>query len=138
MTAWRPQAVVRKLSLSRNFSFLRSAAAPTGDDARSTSCTWNGQPPGFSRLRGKANGSVGGAKALIITPLHDLEKEPLVERVGVDLEEFAVAFAVVQNLVVAKRRHRRRVEIVFRLDIVIIVVRNFQEVRTPRPHIRDR
>jgi len=31
----------------------------------------------------------------------DFEEEPLIESVGVNLEEFAIALAIVQNLVVA-------------------------------------
>ena len=57
--------------------------------ARRGSGTRDGQEPGFPRLGGKANGGIGGAKTLIVAALHDLEEEPLVERVGIDLEELA-------------------------------------------------
>ena len=56
---------------------------------------------------------------------------------GVDLEEFAVAFAIVQDLVIAQCHHRRCIEIVFGFDILIIVVGNFEEIRAARAYVRD-
>src|SRR3984957_5267147 len=103
--------------------------------ACSTSRAWNSQRPRFTRLRREANRGVDGTKPLIIAALHDLEEKPFVEGVGGDLEDLAPAFAVVQNLVVAKGCHRCRVEIVFGLDIVVVVVRNLEEIRATRAHV---
>ena len=75
---------------------------------------------------------------MIVAALDDLEEEPLVEGVGVDLEEFALAFAVVEDLVVAKRCHGRGVEAVFGFDVVVVIVGDLQKVRTPRAHVGDR
>src|SRR5450432_1280440 len=57
--------------------------------------------PHFAGLGRQPDRGVGGAEAGIMAALHDLEEKPLIENVGVDLEKFAVAFAVVQDLVVA-------------------------------------
>src|SRR5438552_4918234 len=100
--------------------------------------TRHGHWTGFACLCGEADRGVGGAEPLIIAALDDLEEEPFVENVGVDLEEFAVAFAVVEYLVVAKGFHRRRVEIVFGFDVVVVIVWNSQEVRAACAHIRNR
>ena len=86
----------------------------------------------------EANGGIGSAEALVVTALDDFEEKPLIERVGVDLEEFALAFTVVQNLVVAKSRHRRRIEIVPGLDIVVLIVRNFEKICAARAHVGNR
>src|SRR5258708_38345546 len=80
------------------------------------------QRTSLPRLRGEADRRVGGTESLIIATLDDLEEKPLVEGVGVYLEEFAVAFAIVQNLVVAKGCHRRRIEIVSGFDIVVVII----------------
>src|ERR1700692_485830 len=95
------------------------------------------QRTGLPRLRGEADRRIGGAKSLIVAALDDLEEKPLVENVGVDLKEFAVALAVVQDLVVAKRRHRRRIELIFGFEIVVVIVGNFQEVRPSRARVRN-
>ena len=48
----------------------------------------------------------------------------------------AIAFAIVQNLVVAKGCHRRSIEIVFGFDVVVVVFGNLQELRAARTHVR--
>ncbi len=60
-----------------------------------------------ARLRGalrrdccrQPDAGVGGAENMIVPPLDDLEEEALVEDLGVDLEELAVALAVVEDVV---------------------------------------
>ena len=78
----------------------------------------------FTALRRQPDRGIGGAKAVIVPALDDLEEEALIEGVGVDLEEFAVAFAVVEDLVVAQRRHGRGVEAEFGFDVVVVIVGN--------------
>src|SRR5712672_2520824 len=106
--------------------------------ARPTSRTRNSQRPRFPRLGSEANGGIGSAEPLVVAALDDLEEKPLIERMRVDLEEFALAFAVVQNLVVAKGCHRCRIEIVFGLDIVVIIVRDFEEICAAGAHVGNR
>src|ERR1700730_4077632 len=89
----------------------------------------------FPGLRRKPDRGVSGTESLIAAPLHDLEKESFVEDVGIDLEEFAVAFTVVQNPIGPKIGHRPGIQIVAGLDVVIIVVGNFQEAGASRPHL---
>src|SRR3954465_13684505 len=98
----------------------------------------HGQRPRFTALRRQPDRGVGGAEPVIVAALHDLEEKPLVEGVGIDLEEFTLAFAVVQNLVVAQRSHGRGVEAVFGFDVVVVIVGNLQEVRAARAHVGDR
>src|ERR1700680_5295943 len=74
----------------------------------------------FPGLRRKSERGVSGTESLIAAPLHDLEKESFVENVGIDLEEFAVAFTVVQNPIGPKIGHRPGIQIVSGLDVVII------------------
>src|SRR5450631_810092 len=100
--------------------------------------TRNGQRSRFTRLGGEANCGIGSAEPLVVAALDDLEEKALIERMGVDLEEFAIAFAVVQNLVVAKGCHRWRIEIVFGLDIVVIIVRDFEEICAAGAHVGNR
>ena len=52
-------------------------------------------------LGGETDRGIRRAKALITAALDDLEEEAFVEDVGVDLEELAVALAVVEDLVLA-------------------------------------
>src|SRR5258705_12422652 len=59
-----------------------------GKHAIQSSGLWHGQRSRFTGLRGEPDRGVGGAEPVIVTPLHDLEEEPLVEDVGIDLEEF--------------------------------------------------
>src|ERR1700730_9111493 len=92
------------------------------------------QRAGFPGLRRKPEQSVGGTESRIGAPLHDLEKKSLVENVGIDLEEFAVAFTVVQNPIGPEIGHRPGIQIVSGLDVVIIVAGNFQETGASRPH----
>src|SRR5882724_12908493 len=47
-------------------------------------------------LRGEPHRRVDGAEAVIAAPVHDLEKEPPVERAGIGVEELARADAVVE------------------------------------------
>src|SRR5262245_12593615 len=75
---------------------------------------------------------------MIATTLDDLEEEPLVEHMGVELKEFTVAFAVVEDLVVTQRGHGGGVEAVFGFDIVVVVVGDLEEIRTASTHIGDR
>ena len=91
----------------------------------------------FPGLRRKPDRGVSGTESLIAAPLYDLEKKSFVEDVGIDLEEFAVAFTVVQNPIGPKIGHRLGIQIVSGLDVVIIVVGNFQEAGAPRPHFGD-
>ena len=78
-------------------------------------------------LGNEADGGIGSPEALVVASRDDLQEEPLIERMGVNLEEFTLAFAVVHNLVVAKRRHIYRIAIVFGFDIVVIIVWNCEE-----------
>jgi hypothetical protein len=45
-------------------------------------------------LGGEPDRGIGGAEALIVASLGELEEEALLEHMRFDLEEFAVAFAV--------------------------------------------
>lgn len=78
-------------------------------------------------LGNEADGGIGSPEALVVASRDDLKEEPLIKRMGVNLEEFTLAFAVVHNLVVAKRRHIYRIAIVFGFDIVVIIAWNFEE-----------
>lgn len=78
-------------------------------------------------LGNEADGGIGSPEALVGASRDDLKEEPLIKRMGVNLEEFTLAFAAVHNLVVAKRRHIYRIAIVFGFDIVVIIVWNFEE-----------
>src|SRR3954471_9156671 len=51
------------------------------------------------RLRREPDRRVGRAVARVSAPLHDLEKEPLFEASGVDLQVLAVSIAVVEDIV---------------------------------------
>src|SRR5689334_21283463 len=97
----------------------------------------HGERPHLARLRRQPDRCIRRAKTLIIAPLDDLEEEPLVENVSVDLEELAIAFAVVENTVGAQRRHRFSIEVVLGLEVVVIIVRNIEKARTPRAHLRN-
>src|ERR1700694_4468068 len=76
--------------------FLSRDAARRGDSrlvhpAQCGSQTRDVERADFPRLRRKPYRGVGGAKSLVIASLHDLEKKPFVENVGVDLEKFTIA-----------------------------------------------
>src|SRR5690242_14332335 len=89
------------------------SAARQRQHSRCNSGAGNRQRTYLARLRREANRGIGGAKALVVTPLHDFEEEPLVKNVGVDLEELTVTLTIVEDAVFAQRRHGFRIEIVF-------------------------
>src|SRR5437762_10948943 len=53
------------------------------------------RPP---RLRGKPDRRIGGAEALIVAPLYDLEKEQVLEALRVKLQIFAGFVLIVEDI----------------------------------------
>src|SRR5712672_602697 len=102
-----------------------------------TSGSGDGQRPRFPRLSSEPNGGIGGSKTVIVPTLNNFEEKPLIESVRINLEEFAISFAIVQYLVVAKGCHRRDIEIVFGFDVVVVVFGNLQELSAAPSHVRD-
>src|ERR1700751_1651751 len=87
----------------------------------SSTDTGHGTRPCFPGLRRQADAGIRRAKALISPPLDDLEKEPLLESVGIDLEELAIAIAIVKNAVFLHRFQQRRIELVAAVAVVLII-----------------
>ena len=71
------------------------------------------------------------------TPIHNLEEEALAEGAGVDLEIFSAAVAVVKNVVGAQRVDPLEREVGLGFEIVVIILRDRQEVDAVRLEPRN-
>jgi hypothetical protein len=70
--------------------------------------------------------------------LHDLQEKPLRELLRINLEKLAArVVAVIQDAAFTHVCDLGRLEIVARLEIVVIVARNMQERHTPLAQFRD-
>src|SRR5262245_56564735 len=78
------------------------------------------------RLRVQADGRIDGAKSLISAPLHDFEKEQILETPGIELQVFAALVLVVEDVVRLQQFQPRGIEIDARFEIVVVVLRNRQ------------
>src|SRR6266478_3728512 len=68
-----------------------------------------------------------GAEALVTASLHDFEEKPFIKRARVDLKEFAGIIAIIQNLVFSHTCCDGGIEPKSALNVVIIIVWDFQK-----------
>src|SRR6476660_4696397 len=71
------------------------------------------------RLRREPDRSVGRAVAHVSAPLDDLEKEPLFEASGVDLQVLAASIAVVEDIVGPERVEPIRRKVHLRFQVIV-------------------
>src|SRR5215471_17779501 len=98
---------------------------------------WNRRVAGEPRLRGEPDRRVGGAEARVAAPLHDFEEEAAVEILGVGLEVFTRAMAIVEHVVGAQPIERAGREVDARVEIVVIILRDRQQVDADRAQALD-
>jgi hypothetical protein len=81
-------------------------------------------------LGSEPNRRVHRAVAAITAPLDDLEEEAPLQGPRIDLEELGAAIAIVENISRAQPINLRGVEIGSRFQIVVVVLRDRQELDT--------
>src|SRR5262249_436706 len=81
----------------------------------------------FPRLRRKPNAGIRRTETSVSAALHDLEEKPLLEGVGIDLEEFAGIVAIVEDAVFLHRSKQRGIKLMAAFNIIVVAAGNRQE-----------
>src|SRR6516165_12358648 len=87
---------------------------------------------GKACLRGEADGRICGAKSGISAPLHNFEEKSALEILGIGLEIFAGALAVIEHVVRAQALERERGQVDAGFKIVVVVLRDRQQIHPAR------
>lgn len=94
----------------------------------------NTDVPCFTRLGSEPDGRVGRTKPVVVPPLDHFEEEAVIKGTGVDLEEFAVAITIIEDLVVAQALGHLWSKVIPGFEIVIVIGWDMQEIQTIGPH----
>src|ERR1700677_4447145 len=124
---WEPlrRILPRRFTWSRTRPRLTSSRTP-----RTSSVKREPHSPRFlldARLRGQPHGRVGCTEQVVVGSLYDLEKEPVAKVLGIDVQEFAFADAIVENAEGAHPRQPIGRDFEPRFEVVVVVVGYRQE-----------
>ena len=82
----------------------------------------------LSCLSGQTHGRIGSTKQIIIAPLENFEEETIFEHICVNMEKFAAGMAIIENFQLTHFLQRASGQIIARLNVVIIIIRNVQKL----------